>query len=55
MIYMFLSNIPSSGDINSSNLPCRLKFCKRKLFERAEKSKGLFCRLEILACDHASV
>ena len=22
MIYMFLSNNPSSGDINSSNLPC---------------------------------
>ena len=24
MIYMFLSNNPSSGDINSSNLPCFL-------------------------------
>ena len=24
MIYMFLSNNPSSGDINSSNLPCSL-------------------------------
>ena len=24
MIYMFLSNNPSSGDINSSNLPCLL-------------------------------
>ena len=23
MIYMFLSNNPSSGDINSSNLSCR--------------------------------
>ena len=22
MIYMFLSNNPSSGDLNSSNLPC---------------------------------
>ena len=22
VIYMFLSNNPSSGDINSSNLPC---------------------------------
>ena len=26
MIYMFLSNNPSSGDINSSNLPCLSKF-----------------------------
>ena len=25
MIYMFLSNNPSSGDINSSNLPCFLR------------------------------
>ena len=25
MIYMFLSNNPSSGDINSSNLPCSSK------------------------------
>ena len=25
MIYMFLSNNPSSGDINSSNLPCYLR------------------------------
>ena len=24
MIYMFLSNNPSSGDINSSNLPCSI-------------------------------
>ena len=29
MIYMFLSNYPSSGDINSSNLPCfsLIHFC----------------------------
>ena len=30
MIYMFLSNNPSSGDINSSNLPCwplHTRFC----------------------------
>ena len=26
MIYMFLSNNPSSGDINSSNLPCFVYF-----------------------------
>ena len=26
MIYMFLSNNPSSGDINSSNLPCLFFF-----------------------------
>ena len=26
MIYMFLSNNPSSGDINSSNLPCYVCF-----------------------------
>ena len=26
MIYMFLSNNPSSGDINSSNLPCFIFF-----------------------------
>ena len=25
MIYMFFSNNPSSGDINSSNLPCYFK------------------------------
>ena len=25
MIYMFLSNNPSSGDINSSNLPCDIQ------------------------------
>ena len=25
MIYMFLSNNPSSGDINSSNLPCKYR------------------------------
>ena len=25
MIYMFLSNNPSSGDINSSNLPCLIQ------------------------------
>ena len=30
MIYMFLSNNPSSGDINSSNLPC----CIHKWFHR---------------------
>ena len=27
MIYMFLSNNPSSGDINSSNLPCLKNNC----------------------------
>ena len=27
MIYMFLSNNPSSGDINSSNLPCFFMIC----------------------------
>ena len=28
VIYMFLSNNPSSGDINSSNLPCsHMKMC----------------------------
>ena len=26
VIYMFLSNNPSSGDINSSNLPCCILF-----------------------------
>ena len=26
MIYMFLSNNPSSGDINSSNLPCCVQY-----------------------------
>ena len=26
MIYMFLSNNPSSGDINSSYLPCSMNF-----------------------------
>ena len=29
MIYMFLSNNPSSGDINSSNLPCISYFPNR--------------------------
>ena len=29
MIYMFLSNNPSSGDINSSNLPCCTLLCVR--------------------------
>ena len=28
VIYMFLSNNPSSGDINSSNLPCFKSFGK---------------------------
>ena len=32
MIYMFLSNNPSSGDINSSNLPCFLLYKVGKLF-----------------------
>ena len=31
MIYMFLSNNPSSGDINSSNLPCFIQDVGRKL------------------------
>ena len=30
MIYMSLSNNPSSGDINSSNLPCFLKNAGQK-------------------------
>ena len=36
MIYMFLSNNPSSGDINSSNLPCWL---------RNKKNNSLLCTL----------
>ena len=28
MIYMFLSNNPSSGDINLSNLSCLNLFCR---------------------------
>ena len=32
VIYMFISNNPSSGDINSSNLPC---FVKAKFFMKA--------------------
>ena len=36
MIYMFLSNNPSSGDINSSNLSCtigRYKECSDSVFD----------------------
>ena len=35
MIYMFLSNNPSSGDINSSNLSCLLmkpRFSGKKIY-----------------------
>ena len=32
MIYMFLSNNPSSGDINSSNLPCLYLVVTKILF-----------------------
>ena len=35
MIYMFLSNNPSSGDINSSNLPC-LNQLFQKLFSEIQ-------------------
>ena len=31
MIYMFLSNNPLSGDINSSNLPCSKNYCKNAI------------------------
>ena len=40
MIYMFLSNNPSSGDINSSNLPCFIKnmiFCMLEVIQVLEK------------------
>ena len=32
MIYMFLSNNPSSGDINLSNLPCSFLKLHGKIF-----------------------
>ena len=43
VIYMFLSNNPSSGDINSSNLPCLLlmhcfDFSKSKMISAFKKS-----------------
>ena len=37
MIYMFLSNNPSSGDINSSNLPC--SFFSLKIYKKRLTSK----------------
>ena len=39
MIYMFLSNNPSSGDINSSNLSCSNIFCNLNII------KGLWLQL----------
>ena len=33
VIYMFLSNNPSSGDINSSNLPCFIRVCTHSLLQ----------------------
>ena len=44
MIYMFLSNNPSSGDINSSNLSCSVMFLLKKKFVStpdSEQSKTL--------------
>ena len=32
VIYMFLSNNPSSGDINSSNLPCWKSHATAQMF-----------------------
>ena len=39
MIYMFLSNNPSSGDINSSNLSCSLQISSRTQFAKIENKK----------------
>ena len=49
MIYMFLSNNPSSGDINSSNLPCLILFVKReiRLFKLLQLSKQT-CMMQCL-------
>ena len=35
MIYMFLSNNPSSGDINLSNLPCSKSTSSKNSFGNA--------------------
>ena len=55
MAIMFFISINNAQSKLLSILLTYIKFCKQKLFERAEKSRGLFCRLEILACGHASV
>ena len=39
VIYMFLSNNPSSGDINSLNLPCSLQLSSRTQFAKISNEK----------------
>ena len=42
MIYMFLSNIPSAGDINSSNLPCLGLFLNKRLKDLDSEKQEIF-------------
>ena len=55
VIYMFLSNNPSSGDINSSNLSCFTYYnmvFKMALYLALEKKKCIFtfCRKIFAGC-----
>ena len=47
VIYMFLSNNPSSGDINSSNLSCSTLF-QNRLYQEFSIEKGLLINAEQL-------
>ena len=49
MIYMFLSNDPSSGDINSSNLPCCSMFCYTLRFVHSSIAIILMGKRELVA------
>ena len=49
MIYMFLSNNPSSGEINLSTLPCLLEFLHKDVCVlRNNAYKSVVCRGRLL-------